>query len=1052
VYDQGMETSKLFDKLVGLALVAVALVVYLTTLSSGVCPGPSASLLAGHVGLIPRFSPASPVWTGLVAVVRAVSGANFVFALNLMSAVFAASAVGLLFVLVREGVAIFVDELGGTATRRRAASLLAGSAAALSLTFCIPFWIVANRAHTAALDVFLLLMAARLLLAYMDYGKLWIALLFSFCFGVGVVEFATFIVVAPVFGAWLVYVMWKRNVLRLPAVLALVGCTVVGLLVYLLGAWGFYKTPGYELRGYAGFFDIIWHMWREQYALVSRSLPKEGWLIILFVTVVPWFAMFSVAKRGLNDERDWSLYLLHVIMTGLVVAVLLNSPIAPFAMLGMGRLLVTPYVLVAMVTGYLVAYWFLLPSGWGRDPEAALTRFYRSFFGWVLIAPLVGVLIWTPFRNATQTGTQQTHFVSAFSDEVIDSLEGREWLLSDGVLDNHLLLAAKREGVPLKVINVGAGSSSLYLDYLASQFENTRMQNLVKVGIPALMAEWMQEGSGVQDEVASLAMPDIWERYGFAAVPNKLVFLGATDKSALDADEMVTKHREFWSRFGPVLEEGESVVGENPWHAWGRRHAGLVANNLGVLLEDLGRPEDAYAVYESARGIDPDNVSALLNMSTMVEAGRASNPSGSVKADMDALKANMEQKYDIWSLARYYGYVRAPDAFAQLGWTWAYSGQAGMAVSELGKAADMLPNDKKGAVQELMADIFLRENQPTESEAIYREILARDKGNQAALMGLVHIRLGQKKFKDAEGFLSLAADSGVPSEQIELQRAGIAFAAGEQERAKEILDELLQSNRKLLRGWVLLADIAFAEQNDRTLDKCLRRLGELEGDRGYFGSVIRGRRALLEKDIASGADAFETALSQNPTNVELVEVLLRLELMLGRQEKLRSRVKSLLQQNPKHGMALYVRGSLQIADGELALAEDSLRGSLRASRSPMTLNDLAWVVQARGGYEEAEKLIDEALGLAEKQHALWDTKGTILLRMERYEEAVEAFGRSLAIFDKIPSVHLHMGEAQLALGRKEAVRQVVELLEPNKDALSTEDRELLGKLSAALNE
>ncbi len=1045
-----MNSKTLVEKVVGLGLVVSAFVVYVITLSHGAFPGISASLVASHVGLFPRFSPASPVWTGMVALVRAVSGGHFVFVLNVISAVFAAGAVGLLYVLVREGVAIFVDEMGFTESRRRVASLLAGCAAAMSLAFCIPFWIVANRAHTAPLDVFLLLLAARLLLAYMDYGKLWIAFLFSFLFGVGVAEFATFIVVAPLFGAWLVYVMWKREVLRVTVVLALVGCAVVGMLVYLLAAWGFYETPGYELRRYDGFFDIVWHMWREQYALISRSLPKEGWLIILFVTVVPWLAMLSVARRGLNDERDWGLYLLHTIMTGLVVAVLLNTRIAPFSILGMRRLLVTPYILVAMVCGYLVAYWFLLPSGWGRDPEAAATRFFRNVFGWILIAPLVGLLVWVPFRNSVLTGTKQTRFVNAFADEVVDSLEGREWLISDGVLDNHLLLAASRKGIPLKLINVASGNSSVYLDYLASQFEETRLQNLVKVGIPAMLGEWMQADPEVQSKIAVLSMPDLWARYGFVAVPNRLVFLATRDTGALDVDALVADHNAFWKRFGAILEEGASVKGEHPWYGWGKRHAGLVANNFGVLLEDLKRSEDAYAAYQAARSIDPDNVSALLNMSAMVSAGRASDPGGTVKEDLDALEADMERKYHIWSLARHYGYVRMPEAFAQLGWNWAYSGQAGMAISELEKAADMLPSDKKGDVQELMANIFLRDNRPAESEEIYREILARDKGNQAALLGLMRIRLGQRKFEDAEAFLSLAADNGVPSEHIELQRAGIAFASGDLARAKEILDELLQANRKLLRGWVLLADIAFAEQEDRTLDKCLRRLSELEGDRGYFGSIIRGRRALREKDIEAGADYFETALSQNRTNLQLVEVLLRLELVLGRRERVGHRVKTLLQQNPNHALALYVRGSLQIANGELELAEDSLRNSLRTARMPMTLNDLAWLLQDRGAYDEAEMLIDEALGLADKQHSLWDTKGVILLRTKRYDEAVEAFGRSLAIFDRIPTVHLHMGEAQLALGRKDAVRQIVELLEPGKDSLSPEDRELFAKLVAGV--
>jgi tetratricopeptide (TPR) repeat protein len=1045
-----MKNRALSEKTVGLALVALALVVYVVTLSSGAFPGQSASLIVSHGGLFPQFSPGSPLWTGLVAVVRAVSGDRFVQSLNLISAICAAASVGLLYSLTREGVTIFIEELSFTEVRKRQAAILGAAGAGLCLCFCIPFWIVANRAHTAAFDLFLLLLTARLLMAYMDYGKLWIALLFSFMFGLGVVEFATFIVIAPLFGAWLLYVMYKRDVLRFPIVLALIVSAIVGLSAYLLAAWAFYETPGYALRHYGGFFDIVWHMWREQYFLIARSLPREGWLVILFVTVVPWLAMLSVARRGLNDERDWGLYFLHMIMTGLAIAVILNTKIAPFAILGMRRLLVTPYVLVAMVYGYLVAYWFLLPSGWGRDPEAVLTRFYRRYLGWLFALPLVGLLLWAPVRNMSAAGTGQTRFVRALSDAVIESLEGREWIVADGVLDNHLLLAANRNGIPLKVINIAAGNSSVYLDYLASQFEETRMQNLAKIGISALLSEWMRTDPEFPKKVAVLSMPDMWSQGGFHAIPNRLVFLGTKDISSVDVNELYVEHEAFWAQFAGALEEAASVKGQNPWLEWGRRHAGRVANNLGVLLDDAEQSTKAFSAYKAARTIDSENVSALLNMGAAIDAGRVSDPEGTVKQALSELDASMDKKYHIWSLARHYGYVRSPQAFAQLGWTWAYSGQSGMAISELEKASDMLPAAEKDGVRGLMAEIFLKDNRATESEEIYREILSRDKENQAALQGMVQICLGRREFENAEAFLSRMAASGAVDESVALQRAGVAFAAGDVERAKQLLEALLDENRKLLRGWVLLAEIAFSEQDSRTLDKCLRRLTDLEGDRGYFGSLIHGRRALKTKDVRAAAEHFEVALSQNPRNLSLKSTLLRLELMLGDQEMVQVHAKELLRDDPHHTMALYALGSIQISDGEFALAEDSLRNSLRKTRMPMALNDLAWLIHRRGDLEEAEQLIDEAISLKDKQHAFWDTKGGILLSAGRFDAAVEAFGTSLAIFDRDPSVHLHMGEAQLALGHKAAVKQIIELLLPRKDALSPDNREILSKLQTGI--
>jgi tetratricopeptide (TPR) repeat protein len=141
-----------------------------------------------------------------------------------------------------------------------------------------------------------------------------------------------------------------------------------------------------------------------------------------------------------------------------------------------------------------------------------------------------------------------------------------------------------------------------------------------------------------------------------------------------------------------------------------------------------------------------------------------------------------------------------------------------------------------------------------------------------------------------------------------------------------------------------------------------------------------------------------------------------------------------------------MRGSMQITNGDLELAEDSLRHSLRSARTPMTLNDLAWLVQKKGEYEDAEKFINEALAANSRHPSLWDTKGEIMLKMKKYDEAVESFGRSLLIFDKNPSVHLHMAEAQLALGHMDRAREITARINRIKEALPPDDREILGRL------
>ncbi len=1038
---------KWVDCAIGPALGAIALALYMITLSEGAFPGASAMLIVSQLGLYPTLSPASPLYGAAAHCITVVAGTHAAQALNLFSALCASLAVWLLYSLMRRGIYFFTEEYQATEARRRLASVLAGGSAAVFLAFCVPFWSVANRAHTAAFDIFLLLLLARLFTGYAAGGKPVTALALALLYGAGLAEFASLIVFAPLFGGAMLYVLWQRETLRgwLPAALA--GMVILGLLTYAAAAAVFFETPGYSIRGYRSFMQILWFMWRDQYFLIARSLPREGWLVILFVTVVPWLAMFASARRALNDERDWGVYILHVIMTALVVAIALNAPLSPWAMLGWRRLLVTPYVLSAMVFGYLAAFWFLLPgsrreSGWSLD-----FGLVRLVVGRMVLTGLLALAIWVSWRNAEAVDTRIARTVNALAGKIVESLDGRSWLITDGRLDNHLLLEARRQGVPLRVLDLQAGSSSIYLDYVASLFDDVKLKNMAKLSLPALLREWLTPESGIADHVAALAFPDIWQRYGFQAIPNRLVVLGAPQVNAEMATAFLQRHESFWKEFEPWLAL-QSEGGD--WTAWAHGHAGMIANNLGVLLEDHGLSGEAFRTYGTARRLAPDNVSALLNMSAMVQGGRATDEDGSVARAISQLEDGMEQKYHIWSLSRHYGIVRAPEAFAQLGWTWAYSGRPEMAIDQMERAAELLPDEQKSDMQGMMADLYLMDNRPMEGEAIYKIILSREPGNLPALQGMMRIALMQKDYARAEEYRQRAAQHGLDPVQAVMQQALIETLSGQLQPARERLESLLQEDRRLLRGWVLLAEIGFATKDERLIAQVLRRLEAIEGTQGFHGALLRGRIAFEKQDLVAATDFFEAALAHQPGNRRIIETLLRLDLALARGDSIRRHVQALLQEDPGHALALYVRGSLQIADGDPALAEASLRQSLRRARLPMALNDLAWLLAERGAYDEAEGLINEALAMNDQQPAAWDTKGVLLLRTGRVEEAETAFGRSIAQFGNNPATHLHLGEAQLSLGKKEAVQIVVDRLHPYREQLPPRDRELFNRLREAV--
>ena len=288
-----------FSRWLGLLLGLFAGMVYLLTLSRGPFPGESAGLLARHSGLVPQMFVANPLWSMFVWVLVHIHIASLAARLNVFSAICGATAVALLYHIVADAIYSSIDEVTTDRATAATAARVAGISAALFLAFCIPFWYVSNRAHTASFDVLLLLAATRILTGYADDLSEKRILLFAFVYGLGTVEFTTFITFAPVFLSCLLAVLWSKHQLKLPLLVKLAGCYLAGLLLYVVAAWRFcLSSDGYALQQFSGFHQVVWNTWYNQYLLIAHSLPRQGWLLVAITGIIPWFACLLVARGG----------------------------------------------------------------------------------------------------------------------------------------------------------------------------------------------------------------------------------------------------------------------------------------------------------------------------------------------------------------------------------------------------------------------------------------------------------------------------------------------------------------------------------------------------------------------------------------------------------------------------------------------------------------------------------------------------------------------------------------------------------------------------------
>ncbi len=1070
------------DRMVGGAVTATVLIVYLLTLSWGVFPGVSASLMVTYTGLEPMVAPAHPLWGLLVKWLGSVGSGNIALTLNLFSAFCGILCVWLVYGLMSKLLFAAVDDADDTAEARVLASVMGAAVAALALAFSVPFWMVSTRLHYQSFDLLLLLCAAHLFMAYVRSGKTFVAALFALFYGIGIVESTIFIPFAPLFVVY-AFVVWRGNDdIKLGRIFLLGGLALLGMGLFLLSARHFCKTADISLRGYEGYWDVVRVMLRDHARALRYALPRVGWLLIVLLIVVPWLAAQLIARRALNESRQWSDYAMHLAMTIIVFAILGNAPASPWGLLGdRGGLPVMMYALAATVAGYLTAYWYLLMANRKlmrvRDVRVLRIRM-GVWMGYALVWPLIVVVLAAAVINGFQSSGHRGAFADQCANVLLDKLEGRPWLISDGLLDHHLRIEANRRGQPLELIALHKNDNPIYIrqvkklietDKEFSGLDRVRLKNAADLGIMSFVQDWISVASNLHQRIAVMSAPDLLVGADWVVAPNYFCFVGVSDLASMKQRDFLAEYQPFWERMLASLPSGRGKRDPiSRKRAALRRQIGFVANNLGVLLEDLGRPVEAYNVYRQVRTIDSENISALLNMAEMLNRDPDFMPGEkeSVEKELRHFVANMAGRLPVWSLSRYYGYVRSPLLFAQLGWTWALSGQPGMAMAGLRRAeAISTTSASRTRVREAMAEMLLQQNEEERSEDIYADILKSDPMNQRALVAMARIATRRGALEKAREWMERAQQAGVDRSMLALESAAMFLAANDPEQARIALTEITEMQPKNLQAWGLLAVAMLQMKDYESVER--RVLPRMESVAGtpdhYLVQITRGHLAYRkgidtdpdnkEKVKASyrqARDAFERASVLRPGLPMLVEWILRLDFLLDDKSAAETHARQLLRQNRDHGFANYIMGSLMLGRGQRSEAEDYLRRSVSVSQSPAALNDLAELLRQSGDFAEAERQARAAIELSPDLYFAWDTLGTVLVETKRLDEAETAYYKALEIYKDDLRVHLNLAKLLRQKGNLVRAREIVAEILPRRAELPPAEQEDLAKLAEEL--
>ncbi len=1068
-FKEASSDKRKIDLFLSAGLATLAALVYGLTVSRGVYPGESAHLMAVCSGVEPLDLPMHPVWGMIVSWLSGVSVFSLPLRLNLFSAFCSVVSVVLMYRLMSFLIHDIIYEEYSVEYAPRVA-VWAGVVSALAFLFAVPVWQAATRLQYQSFDLMLVLVAAHLLILYAKSRWRVCLVLFALLCGAGIVESAFFIPVSPVLLTFLIYVLWKCGDLTLPRVTWMGALGVAGMGLYYAFAYRFFSSPEAEQLGFKSVMDVMVAVWKTQLLQLRSGLPRVGWLVLLLMSVVPWVAGGLASFRALNNERSWSQYILHFTLSVLVVLGLTNAVFSPWEILKpLGRLPVYSYAMLAMSAGYLVAYWYLLMKvarpRRGHE-ESVLTKQAGDWLGLILTYPLAAIVLLAAIINAFECNGARGAFADRCANEILNRLGSRTWFVTDGTLDPHLQILARERGQELNLLCLQKDMSPFYLKSMARLIEAKhlfdaanlqRMKSTLDLGILPFIQDWFAMDKEIEKKVAVFGVPDFWYTAGITPVPEFFFFAGCRDIKTLKGQPLLADYTAFWHDMEKVLSVNKKASDDPTLQlkAHLRRHLGFVANNLGVLLEDLDNDADAFTAYTYVHDkLDPENISALFNRFEMARRGvaAASANKDAIERELKDFIGSLKHKYPLWSLSRYYGYVRSPELFARLGWGWALSGQTGAALAGVTRAINLLPSDQRVGAMQSMAAIYALSDDRSKTEAVYQDIIKSDPNNRTAMLGMARLAVQEGALEKAKAWLEKAAKSEDKRGALGVEWAVIHLMNNDVGRARLALQEATDLQPKNLQAWAMLAMVQLQQNETDDIEKVI--LPKMESIAGtvdnYFIQITRAQVAMKKgkNHQRAAREGFIRASMLRPDIPGVKDMILQLDIAMNDQQSAELHARQVLRSSRKHALANYVMGSLRLQEGSYGEAEDFLRRSVETSPSSAALNDLAEVLRRIRKYDEAEQFARQAIKLNPDLYVAWETLGAVLLESNKdLNEAESAVRKAMTLYADDLRIRITLARVLLKKGEIERARETIRQLKSRQSELSKFDQAELARLA-----
>ena len=1013
------------DLRMSVVLVILGAIVYGITLTKGVFPGESAQLMATAGGFNPVEFPSHSLFYSITSWLGALPISTLPMRLNLFSLVCTLFAAVLLYRVVSFFIRDVITEEASYEIAPRV-STMAGGIAAIAFLFAVPVWQAATQFHYQNFNVLLPLLAAQMLVWFALHRWRVFLVLFAVICGVGICESPMFICALPLLIALALYVLWRALALsfqRIVWILALIAA--VTWLSFFIVAGRFAATDLCAVMEMGGTSSIMRKMVRMHFMILSSGIPRSGWLLVLLTGVIPVVTSILAAFRGLNNERSLGQYFLHIVLSVLVIAALANTGMSPWHKLQPGGILPTGfYALIAMSTGYLFAHWYLLLKVRKGNRTFEVTRLTRQTGEWMglLIAyPFACFVVLASVKNVSECGGSRGAFADRCAKEILNRMNGRTWLVTDSTLDAHLQIEAKQRGMELNLLCLQNDRNAYYLKTLWELLDRKQMfaekdrqpmKTTLELGVWPFLQDWFAMDKEIETKAVVFGIPDLWYSADLQPIPDFFMFSGVRDIKTLADRPLKDEYMAFWQSMDKDLSLGklsDKEIARNPTERARhnlRRHMGFVANNLGVLLEDLGNDKDAFSIYTYvSQKIDPKNISALFNRFEMAWKDNtiASSYRDQIEKEMKAFISDLKYQYPLWSLSRSYGYVRSPELFARLGYSWAMSGNRGAMEESIKRLQNLLPDEKRVDVLNITANMLAMAGNTAETERLYKNILAEDTNNPTAMLALARLGIQEGSIEKAKMWLDRVTQLDNRQGAFGVEWATFHLMNTNTIQARIVLQETTDMQPQNLQAWAMLSLLQIQQGELQEVESViLDRMEKIAGTAdNYFILITRSQLALkkiemiqrtfrdgqepspaavknMESLQRTAREAIVRAAELRPDVAGAKDLILQLDIAMNDHAAAERHARQILRANRHHALANYVLGAVRLQEGAYGEAEDHLRRSVRAEETPVALNDLAEALRRIKKLEEAEMFARKALEKAPRLYEAWDTLASTL--------------------------------------------------------------------------